>query len=475
MRKAVVAAIVLFLVVGLPAVAAEDTSPASQQSRKTSEPQGQELRLPNVIASHMVLQRDVEVPIWGWADAGEKVTVVLGEHESTATAGPDGKWMVRLPAMSAGGPHKITVSAASRSIELEDVLVGEVWLCSGQSNMVWRLGRTDNGKAEIAAADWPRVRLFNVQRVARAEEAEDVGGSWKVCTPESIVPFSAVGYFFGRKIHEELDVPVGLINSSVGGALIQPWTPAEGYALVEEFAEGKIETPGQGGMYNGMIAPLVPLRIRGVIWYQGESNVKDGWIYYARMKALIAGWRKVWGQGDFPFYFVQLTPYAWYPVGMLPPFREAQAATLGVANTGMVVTTDLVKDLKKIHPSNKRDVGERLALWALAKSYGRDELVYSGPLYKSMTVKGNKIIVEFDHVGGGLASRDGKGLTHFEIAGEDKKFVPAKAVIVERTIEVSSEKVSQPVAARFAWSNTAQPNLINEEGLPGAPFRTDRW
>jgi len=458
------------------AVLALSIPAARSQARQPAQEAKQALRLPKIIGSHMVLQRDTELPIWGWAAPGDKVAVRFAGSEAAATADGAGKWMVRLPAMKAGGPHKLTVTGGkSGKIELEDILIGEVWLCSGQSNMAWRVGRADNSKAEIAAANHPRIRLFDVQKVQKPKVADDVGGRWQVCTPKSVEPFSAVAYFFGLKIQEALGVPVGLINASVGGSPIQPWTAAKGYELVEEFAEGKLDKPPQGGMYNGMIAPIVPLPIRGALWYQGESNVKEGWAYNARMKALIAGWRAAWGRGDFPFYFVQLAPYAYYPVGMLPPFWEAQTATLTVPNTGMAVITDLVTNLKDIHPPAKRPVGERLALWALAGAYGRKGVVFSGPMYKSMTVKGGKIIIEFDHVGGGLASRDGKELTHFQIAGADKKFFPAKAVIVGGTVEVSSEKVTQPAAVRFAWENTAQPNLVNKEHLPACPFRTDRW
>jgi len=480
--KRFVAAVALICVFGFcfEHALAEDAG----QAAKTA------LRLPKVIGSGMVLQREMEVPIWGWAAPLQKVTVrlvpsepgspqavKLTGSEQTATADANGKWMVKLPAMKAGGPHKMTITAAGKAetIELTDILVGEVWVCSGQSNMEWAVSNSYHSKTEIPAANYPQIRLFHVPKVAQAQPADDVNASWKACTPQTVPGFSAVGYFFGREIHKELKVPVGLINASWGGSAIQPWTPAEGYALVPAFVEGKIKNTGEPGMYNGMIHPLIPFAVRGALWYQGESNMGGAPTYCERMKALILGWRKVWGQGEFPFYFVQLAPFAGHRGDLLPIMWEQQTETLGVPNTGMAVITDLVDNVHDIHPKNKVDVGKRLALWAMAKTYGRKDLVYSGPLYKSMSVRGNKIIISFDHVGGGLVSRDGKPLTWFTIAGKDRTFVEAKAEIVGNTVEVSSDKVGEPAAVRFGWGNIPLPNLMNKEGLPASPFRTDRW
>jgi sialate O-acetylesterase len=536
-----------------------------------------DVKLPAVIGSHMVLQRDQPLPIWGWADPGEDVVVRLGEREAKATADKDGNWKVRLEKMPAGGPHKMTIQGKN-TVTLEDILVGEVWIGSGQSNMEWSVSASDNPKEEIEAAKYPQIRLFHVPKIAPSAAEKDVNASWKVCSPETIPGFSAVLFFFGRAVHKELGVPMGLINSSWGGSPIEPWIAPEGYAAVpaldgilqpppdliavyrrmqetfldavakkanehlhpkaekEDDVDGgaaeddtalKIPVPkdpqldnakaiekwlpgarkameegkdlpalpggwprgwpewpqdprkrggGPCAMYNGMIYPLAPFALRGALWYQGESNRGRGMFYHELMKGLIAGWRKVWGQGDFPFYFVQLAPFRYGgDAALLPEIWEAQTATLSVPNTGMAVIVD-IGNVGDIHPRNKQEVGRRLSLWAMAKTYGKTGIVYSGPLYKSMAVEENKVRIRFDHVGGGLASRDGNPLSHFTLAGEDKKFVVAKAEIDGDTVVVSSPGlVDKPVAVRFAWDHTAEPNLMNKEGLPASPFRTDKW
>ena len=484
-----------------------------------------DVKLPHVIGSNMVLQRDIPVPIWGWADADEEITVMLGEHKVSTKADAKGNWQVKFPAMSAGGPHQMTVSGKN-TIELTDVLVGEVWVCSGQSNMEWSVSRSNNGEAEIASANYPQIRLFHVPKKPSGLLASDVNAVWHPTEPDTIKNFSAVAYFFGRKLHKELGVPIGLINTSWGGTRIEPWTPPVGFASVpkvksihQEIQESnssyrkdlvnkleEIEAWVQEtrnalakderifpmpenphplnhqtkptGLYNGMVYPLVPFAMRGAIWYQGESNLQDGLIYHEKMVALINGWREVWGQGDFPFYFVQLAPfdYSGWNVSplLLAEIWEAQTETLSIPNTGMAVITDIT-NLKNIHPRNKQDVGKRLALWALAKTYERSDLVYSGPLYKSMKAEGNKIRIGFKHVGGGLAPRDGKPLTWFEIAGKDKNFVNAQAKIDGDEVLVWSDTVIEPVAVRFGWHQETEPNLMNKEGLPASPFRTHPW
>ena len=349
------------------------------------------------------------------------------------------------------------------------------------------------------------MRLFQVARRTSPEPVGDIRGSWAVCSLKTARFFSAVAYFFGRHLHTELGVPVGLINASWGGTRIEPWTPPAGFAAVptlkgvldrverakashaRALAAAKATTAATKpklpkhplnnagaptALYNGMIHPIVPLAIRGAIWYQGESNCGEGMRYRDKMSALIGGWRKVWGQGDFPFYYVQLAPYTYGGNGLaLPGIWEAQTAALKIKNTGMAVITDLGA-LKDIHPKRKAEVGRRLALWALAKDYGRKDLVYSGPLMESMTVEAGAIRVTFDHVGGGLASRDGKDLTWFEIAGADGKYVKASAKIDGDAVVVSSADVSKPVSVRFGWHQTAEANLINKAGLPASPFRT---
>lgn len=476
-----------------------------------------DVKLPNVIGSNMVLQREVPLPVWGWADAGEEVTVTLGDASANATANADGKWSVKLPAQKAGGPHTVTVQGKNK-VELTNVLIGEVWVGSGQSNMEWSIAASANPQEEIANAKHPKIRFFNVapKKTVAITPMTNVNPEvvWTECTPQTAPNMSAVCYYFGRHLHQQLDgVPIGLINTSWGGTRIEPWTTPEGFASVDNDqvkaigtaavaqrkayeeaaakakAEGKpAPNPGVGAgtpvaLYNANVAPIVPFAIKGALWYQGESNRGEGMLYEKKMQALINGWRGAWGQGDFPFYFVQLAPYTY--VGKPTPENlsqqlalaeiwEAQAATLkSVKNTGMAVTTDIA-NLKDIHPKNKQDVGKRLALWALAKDYGKKDLVYSGPLYKSSKFEGGKAVIEFDHVGGGLVSRDGKPLNWFTVAGENGEFVEAKAEIVGSTVVVSSDKVEKPVAVRFGWHELAEPNLSNKDGLPASPFRTSK-
>jgi sialate O-acetylesterase len=499
-----------------------------------------DVRLPHVIGDHMVLQRDMPVPIWGWADPGEAVIVTIREsggdgQVANSKADVSGAWQVKLRAMSAGGPHKLFISTGKKTLTLTDILVGEVWLCSGQSNMEMGISMVKDAKSEVEVANYPQIRLLQVPHRPAGEPSTDIEVEWRACTPESIAQggwggFSAVGYFFGRELHKELKVPIGLINDSWGGTRIEPWTPAAAFTAtatlgpirekilwanleyrkalpssldsIESWMRATREALSKGtepppvpnlphhplaseeqptGLYNGMIHPLVPLAIRGAVWYQGESNAitGDGMAYLDKMKALVGGWRKVWGEGDFPFYFVQLAPFRY--TQYFPNFKsqqfaelcEAQTAALAIPNTGMVVTTDIA-DLVDIHPKDKQTVAHRLALWALAKTYRREGLVYSGPLFKSMSLEDGKIRVRFDHVGGGLASHDSKPLTWFEIAGADKKFVKADAKIDGDSVLVSSKTIKEPAAVRFGWSMEAQPNLMNKEGLPASPFRMDK-
>ncbi len=418
-----------------------------------------DVKLPNVIGSHMVLQRDRPLPIWGWAEPGEEVTVKLDAQKASAKADEKGRWKVILePVKADGKAHTMTISGKNE-IVLEDLLIGEVWLGSGQSNMEWRISQSRGAKENAAAADRPTIRLFQVPKVQAPMPALDVNAKWQVCSPTTVTGFSAVLYHFGVRLQKELNVPIGLINSSWGGSAIEPW-------LVEEKKSG--------GMYNGMIAPVQPFALRGFTWYQGESNVGQGMKYRDNMEKLIKGWRGLWG-AELPFYFVQISPYSNYKADLLPPLWEAQVASLKIPGTGMAVSTDLVDNVKDIHPSNKQPYGERLALWALAKDYGKKELVYSGPLYKSMKIEGDKIRVSFAHTGGGLQARDGKALSEFEIAGKDGAFVAAEATIDGNTVVVKAQGVSEPAQVRFGWRNVANPNLMNKEGLPASPFRSQDW
>ncbi|MDE0865371.1 MAG: 9-O-acetylesterase [Rubripirellula sp.] len=422
-----------------------------------------DVKLPAVLDSHMVLQRNAPIHFWGWADVGEKVTVTMGDEVATTQAGKDGKWKVSFSPQKADKKMRTITVAGKNTIELTDVLVGEVWIGSGQSNMEWTLANTIGSAEAIAAADHPMIRLFHIPKVQNKEPASDVKADWKVCRPKDVPRFSAVLYYFGLQLQKELNVPIGLINSSWGGSPIEPWTIADGKS---------------GGMYNGMIAPIIQYPAQGVIWYQGETNVlnKNGLAYEGKMIDLIEGWRNSFQNPDLAFYFVQIAPWSGrYETGELPKLWEAQVASLKLPGTGMAVTTDLVDNIADIHPRNKLDVGNRLALWALAKAYQRDGIVYSGPLYKSMAVEGDKVRLSFAHVAEGLRSRDEKPLSDFQISGADGKFVDAEAKVDGDTIVVSALGVKDPTTVRFGWNKIANPNLVNSTGLPASPFQTDDW
>ena len=484
------------------------------------------IKLPAVISDNMVLQRGKKIPIWGWAEAGEKVSV-KGSWQlfgASTKAKDNGKWTVKIQPPKAGGPYEILLKG-NNQITLKNILVGEVWVCSGQSNMQMSVRSSANAEQEIAAADYPKVRLFTVKRKVADKPQTDCEGSWTMCSPETVPGFSAVGYFFGRELHKQLDVPVGLIHTSWGGTPAEAWTrrgvlesEPDCVPILQRFdeamakypeakkqydervnkwkeavektkAEGKNQPrrprapfgPGNphspAGLYNAMIAPLIPYGIRGAIWYQGESNAGRAYQYRKLFPGMITNWRNDWKQGDFPFLFVQLANFmavdtepvdsAWAEL------REAQLMTLALPNTGMAVIID-IGEADDIHPKNKQDVGKRLALWALAKTYGKN-LVHSGPIYKSMKTEGNKIILDFEHVGGSLAARGGESLKGFAIAGADRKFVWADAKIEGDTVVISSDEVSEPAAVRYGWANNPACNLYNEEGLPASPFRTDDW
>ncbi|MFT5106008.1 MAG: sialate O-acetylesterase [Pseudoalteromonas tetraodonis] len=458
-----------------------------------------ELRLPKIFGDHMVLQNGEEINVWGWAEPGAAVVASFAAQSVTAFADKEGRWILKLPEQKPNSKgQELKVSSKDEAIALTDILVGEVWLCSGQSNMQWAMNRSQHGKEEIAKADHPEIRLFAIKNRVAATPQDDVPHAWTACTPQTAAGFTAVGYHFGEALQRELKMPIGLIQSAWGGTEIEPWTPHDGFAkhdslknLAKQVAELKpgsaIGNKTPSAIYNAMIHPLAPFSLRGAIWYQGESNCLKGdtAIYTDKTHALVDGWRSVFQQEDLPFYFVQLAPFnyrkafakrnASLTTESLPEFWDAQVACLSeIANTGMAVVTDITGSVTNIHPPNKRDVGQRLALWALAKDYGRDDLVYSGPIFKSLALGAGKATLSFDHVGGGLVSDDDNELSQFTIAGSDMKFVPAKAIINGDTIEVSSPDVPQPTAVRYAWHETAVGNLANKDGLPASPFRTDR-
>jgi len=458
-----------------------------------------EIEMPSLFSDGMVLQRDTAVPVWGGADADDEVTVTFAGQTKSTTAGKDGKWMVKLDPLKVarkGTAMVITADDGDQKVTIDDVLVGEVWICSGQSNMEWPVAAC-NAADDIAAAKHSIIRTIKVPHTPSATPLTDFNGEWTACSPETVSRFTAVGYFFGLKLHQELQgMPIGLVNSSWGGTRVEPWTPPCGFAAVEELKEmatQKFDARNHQNptvLYKGMINPLIPFAIRGAIWYQGESNGSEGVTYYQKKQALIGGWRQLWKQGNFPFYFVQLANFR--TSGDDPKMgdgwarlREAQVDTLKVDNTGMACIID-IGEANDIHPKNKQDVGARLALWALAKDYGKD-VVYSGPLYKDMKIEGSKIRISFDHVGSGLmvGKKDGKKptaeakgseLKWFSVADAEQNWHWAKAVIDGDTVVVSCDKVEKPVAVRYAFTmNPEGCNLYNKEGLPASPFRTDEW
>jgi sialate O-acetylesterase len=477
---------------------------------------------------HAVLQRDQPIPVWGTADAGEQVTVTFDGQRKTGTAGADGRWLIKLDAHSAGGPYEMTV-AGTNTINLSDILVGEVWICSGQSNMEWSVKKCRNSDAEIASATFPLIRHFKVGHQISDSPLTTCGGTWTVCSPETVGEFTAAGYYFGRKLHQELNVPIGLLNTSWGGTPAEAWTSmtalssnptftnvskewflqadrqANDYAAAlakykvtleqwtAEAAAAKVagkETPTKprepqdpakphhqpAVLFNGMVNPLIPYGIKGAIWYQGEANASRAAQYQDLLSLMITDWRAHFGQGNFSFYVVQL---ANYKARAAKPsdsdwayLREAQhLTTKKLTHTGLAVTIDIGEE-KDIHPKNKQDVGLRLALHALAKDYGK-QLVYSGPVFQELQINGAEAVIRFNHVGGGLMAKGDK-LTGFAIAGEDKTFVWANAQIVGDTVVVSAPSVSKPVAVRYAWADNPECNLYNKAGLPAVPFRTDQ-
>jgi sialate O-acetylesterase len=472
-----------------------------------------DVRLPRLFSDNMVLQQGTSVPIWGWGQDGTTVTVKFRDQTVSARVA-DGKWMVRLRKLKPGGPDTLTVIAGN-TIEIKNVLVGEVWLAGGQSNMEFPLRNAFEASNDIASSANPMIRLIKVPHTSRNAPTNDLDASWREAGPESVPGISAVAYYCVRDLQAKLRVPFGLIESDVGGTpaeawmedgflradpdyqieIIKRWALAqesyqqglqtyakEKQAAKESNAEFKKSAPRRPSkpseLYNGMIAPLVPFAIRGALWYQGESNA-DGpgraKLYHKLFPDLIRNWRSLWGQGDFPFLLVQLAPYhkiqhdpaesAWASL------REAQLqATQELPNVGLAVITDVGEE-ENIHPTHKKPVGERLALAARAIAY-HERIEYSGPVYKRMKIEGDKIILTFDHAGGGLSARDGD-LTGFAIAGADQKFFWGLADIKGNTVVVHSPLVGQPVAVRYGWADYPMVNLWNKAGLPASPFRTD--
>ncbi len=442
-----------------------------------------------LFSDNMVLQRDRKVLVWGWTEPGKEVVVSMEGKRATAKADANGKWTVQLGPFKAGGPFTLIIEG-SQKVELKDVLVGDVWVCSGQSNMEQGIGISLNPQQEIANANYPQIRLFTVPKRVAYEPQSTVKSQWLVCTPQTVANggwggFSAVGYYFGRHLHQELKVPIGLIHTSWGGTVAEAWTSKEAVSTIPAFEKSveKLATPPQKQdnpnvvtvLYNGMIAPLLPYGIKGAIWYQGESNASRAKQYQTLLPTMIRDWRARFGSGDFPFLIVSLANFmATKPEptkSQWAELREAQALTAQtLRNCGLAIAID-IGDEKDIHPKNKQDVGRRLGLVAQAIAYGQ-KIVSSGPVYRSMKIKGNTVRLSFDHIGGGLVAKGDK-LQGFAIAGDDKKYVWADAVIEKDTIVVSSPKVEKPVSVHYAWADNPVCNLYNKAGLPAVPFRAD--
>ncbi|HVZ64573.1 MAG TPA: sialate O-acetylesterase [Lacunisphaera sp.] len=507
-----------------------------------------DVRLPAIIGDHMVIQREAKAPLWGWADPGETVRVQgsWSTDAVTASAGADGRWRVDLPTPAAGGPYTVTI-AGKNEITLTDILVGEVWLASGQSNMQMPLKHPTpgydvpvlNNEEEIRKADHPDVRLFLVPYTAADEPVDGGKGEWKRCAPDSVERFSAIGYFFARTLNQDLGVPVGMVAASQGASALESWTSHEVLAAHQEYAPileryqqamrnlpekkaqyekdiaawkalssaaqartvqpwrpyGDYKFCAPSTLWNGMIHPVVPFAMRGVIFYQGEENTIWTLDYHKLFSRMVQSWRDAWANPDLFFDFAQLSSYdvnrltpigrywvEWHPNGAHKAtisdeswarVQEAQLKSLDILRTGMAVTIDIGAPTN-IHPPAKQEVARRLALNALAKVYGRD-VVYSGPIYESMRVTGGKAVIRFKTLQSQLAAKGGKPLVGFKVAGADRIFHPADARIDGDTVVVVSQDVPHPVAVRYAWGSYPENNLINEAGLPASPFRTDSW
>jgi sialate O-acetylesterase len=443
---------------------------------------GATIRLPAVIGPHMVLQQSSEVTIWGWCDVSEKITVKTSWDTTThTTAGStSAKWELKILTPAAGGPYQLTIEGSNK-ITLDDVLIGEVWICSGQSNMEMSMDSGLPYNDEAANATDKNIHFFNIPRTTADYPQDDVRAEWVPCNPKDMKKFSAVAYFFGKSLRQNLNVPIGLIEAAWGGTPAEAWTPADAIntnSVVKEAAAKLSPVPWgpviPASIFDAMIYPVTKYSVGGAIWYQGEANVNGASTYSDLLSTLITSWRKAW-QKDFPFYYVQIAPYAGYGDNSSSAFlREAQTRTLIVPKTGMVVITDLVDNIDDIHPKMKKEVGNRLANYALAEAYGKKDIVYKSTFYKNMKIEKDKIRIYFDGADRGLTSK-GDTLSEFFVAGSDRKFVPAKAKIDRNTVVVSNKNVKDPVAVRFAFRNGAQPNLFSKEGLPVNPFRTDDW
>lgn len=484
-----------------------------------------QLRLPAIFGDHMVLQQKQSNPVWGWAGPGEKVSVEIYGQSHTTKADQQGKWKIKLRPIPAGGPYQMNIMGEKSKFFFDDVLVGEVWICSGQSNMQWPLLNTNSAELAIMTAKYPNIRLITVPQVGTQEAKDDFEGSWTTCIPETVRDFSAVGYLFGRRLHHALDVPIGLIDNAWGGSSAEAWVRKDvmekdgqyaelmgwwkdqelNFDFNDELENWEKEVAGWEAMsvedrpsrrppkprnimvgqhrpaniYNGVLHPTIGYGIKGVIWYQGESNAGRAYQYRNLFPMMIQHWRDEWKQGDFPFYYVQLADFQaekdepdesnWAEL------REAQTMTMDrLPNVGQAIIID-VGEGRDIHPRNKQTVANRLARWALARDYKKD-IQFMGPTYSAKQIEGKKVTITFNNVGKGLYSFDTREPQGFTIAGADQKFVHAEAKIISSTqMEIWSEQVENPVAVRYAWATNPVCNMYSRDGLPMTPFRTDDW
>ncbi|MCW3082295.1 sialate O-acetylesterase [Segetibacter sp.] len=441
-----------------------------------------EVRLPAVIADNMVLQQQSSVALWGWSNASEKIIVTTSWNNKTdsVVASRDAKWKIMVQTPAAGGPHTVTIKGG-KTITLKNVMIGEVWVCSGQSNMEFNsfYEGSQDIKAELKNTPNNNIHFFLQTKATAQYPQDDCKGQWTVCDSNTLKSFSEVAYFFAKRLNKELNVPIGLIEAAWGGTPAEVWTPAEVVNSDDTLRESAHKQAPQRGWpfwpgltYNAMIAPVTNYNIAGALWYQGEGNTVAPNSYGRLLTSMIKSWRRAWDK-EFPFYYVQIGPFT-YGSKSGSIIQEQQTRVLAVANTGMVVITDLVPDTTNIHPPLKREVGERLSNWALAKTYHKTGIAYASPLYKSMDVKGNKATISFEYADEGLMVK-GPGSAQLYIAGIDKAFYPAELRISGNKLIVWSDKVAVPVAVRFSFSSAAVGNLFSKSGLPVTPFRTDNW
>jgi len=481
MKKLFLTLYSLFALSCLFACASNHTTPPPPAPQQHSILPSQKLKLPAIFGNHMVLQRKKPIRIWGWSKPSAKIEAEINNISTSITAEKNGTWLLQLPPMKAGGPYTLKISDEKQKLTFKDVMIGEVWICSGQSNMEWPLKGSkncpvENSKLEIKNANYPNIRLIKIPKKAQLYPQDNIEKTrWKACAPKTATPFSATAYFFGKKLYTELNVPIGLILSAWGGTPCQSWCSEK---VIENFPKYKSWLTYQRtkikllnnwtptSLYNGMIQPLVPMSISGFIWYQGEANRKDAKEYLKLFPSMITDWRNRFKQGDLPFFYCQIAPFNYKEKDAGVQLRDAQRKTLNkLQNLGMVVLADKTT-INIIHPPYKKDAGERLAFWALNKVYNKD-IPYSGPIFKSYTIENDTIIVNFDYADGLNGS-----LKDFEIAGKDKKFYPATAKIDKKTVRVKSSKVPKPLFVRYAWSNTATGGLFNKAALPASSFTT---